>query len=157
MTVDSQRLHERVSRLEAQVAELRQIVYARAAVVAAANDAAKAASETVDRVIAAGVVCPLPDRVAEYLRAHPDATDIVTGMAGELVREFQGEHAEIELDLYEDPEIDDQYLAFTVRKPTYEDKFVDRLLSVMAKFHEERGSASGWVMVSTDFRPLPAP
>jgi hypothetical protein len=148
MTVDLARLRKRISQLEKQVKELRRIADE------ATQNGAVDAKAVIARVVGLGILCPRPDRVAAYLWIYPDVANLVTGLADALVREFDGERSEIELDLHEDPEIDDQYLQFMVRKPTYEDGFVDRLLRLMRKFHDERRRTSGWVMASTDFRPL---
>ena len=149
MTVDLARFRKSISQLEKQVKELRRI-----AEDATANGTVADANAVITRVLGLGILCPRPDRVAAYLWIYHDVHDIVIGFADALICEFRGERAEIELDLYGDPEIDDEYLTFLVHVPEYSDDFMCRLDKVSARFDDQLSKASGWVLVTTDFRPV---
>jgi len=97
---------------------------------------------------------PRPSAVAAYLQSDPDLVPIVSGMATALVSEFRNERHEIELTLYEDPEIDDPHLVFYVRIPEYADAFMQRLRDVSGRFDDLLANTSGWVLITTDFRPI---
>lgn len=118
MTVDLARFRKSISQLEKQVKELRRI-----AEDATANGTVADANAVITRVLGLGILCPRPDRVAAYLWIYHDVHDIVIGFADALICEFRGERAEIELDLYGDPEIDDEYLTFLVHVPEYSEVF----------------------------------
>ncbi|HKV40380.1 MAG TPA: hypothetical protein VJX67_14300 [Blastocatellia bacterium] len=59
----------------------------------------------------------------------------------------------LSLDLYHDPEIDDQYLVIYVRQPHYEPDILDQIDLVSEVFSEDLAALSGWLLVTTDFRP----
>src|SRR5207248_2026455 len=95
--------------------------------------------------------------VAAYLRDHPDMVAIVNALGAALVREFEHEPAQIELDQYDDPEIDDHYLTFMVRLPVYPEDvraLMDRLDRVSDPFDAQFTTVSGSVLVTTDFQPV---
>jgi len=100
------------------------------------------------------IVVPHPEAVAEYIGADQQLTLLVQDMATALVGEFRGERSEIELDLYQDPEIEDHFLVLYVRAPEYEDGFMDRLDSVAERFNDRRSQSDGWVLVTSDFEPI---
>lgn len=97
---------------------------------------------------------PRSDIVAGYLVAHPDLTELVGEMAAALVEEFRGERSELELTLYQDPEIEDQYLVYYVRVAEYDDSLMPRLRAATAPFLERRGQTDGWVLATTEYEPL---
>src|SRR5689334_14954125 len=118
---DALDLQETLSQVEAGVARLRKLVDAQAAA---------GVAETIERALPPEITVPRPEVVATYVGKHPDMLDIVTSLAADLVREFGREPVQIELDQYDDPEIDDHYLTFTVRLPIYPEDihlFMDHL------------------------------
>jgi hypothetical protein len=97
---------------------------------------------------------PRPSAVAAYLQADPDLVPIVSGMATALVYEFRNERHEIELTLYEDPEIDDPHLVFYVRLPSYGESLMPRLDAVSEPFDEPLRTTSDRVLITTDYEPI---
>jgi hypothetical protein len=69
------------------------------------------------------------------------------------VRQEVGEQAELSLEVYGDPESDDRYLTLYVRQAVYEPDLLARLERVAGPFEEQLGDQSGWLLVTTDFRP----
>lgn len=148
MTVDLSELHRTIRRLQDDVAHLSEVA---------------AAIEEVDAISSEGgppepgvelpseIVVPDPKSVATYLRAHADLVPIVRDLAVALVEEFRSEPAEIELSVYQDPEIDDPHLVFDVRLSRYDESFVPRLRAASEPFDRRRSTTDGWVIVSTDF------
>ena len=100
------------------------------------------------------IVVARPDAVNEYVRAHPKLADLVRDMAAALVDEFRGERSEIELALYQDPEIDDRQLTFYVRLPEYDDSLVPRLEAVSEQVDSRFPPTPEWVLVTTDYHPM---
>jgi hypothetical protein len=102
----------------------------------------------------AEIVVKQPGEIAQYLRTRPTLTRIVSDMAIALVEEFRGERSEIELAVYQDPEIDDHYLIYYVRVPQYDDTFAPRLHGVWARVDSRCSPSREWIQVSTDYQPI---
>jgi hypothetical protein len=105
----------------------------------------------VDKLIADGVLVPKMDDVESYLARHSDLEGLVEAICKKARAEF-GVSAELALQVYEDPEIDDRYLTLYVRQETYAHDIIDRIEVVSGEFHRQLESASGYVLVTTDFR-----
>ena len=97
---------------------------------------------------------PRREVVATYLGRHPDTVSVVASLAAALVREFEHEPAQIELDQYDDPEIDDHYLTFWVRLPAYDEAFMERLDKVSRTADDPLATSTGYVLITSDFRGL---
>ena len=72
--------------------------------------------------------------------------------ACDRIREDFGAEAELSLDEYRDPEIDDHYLSLCVRQPVYDPDILARIRGVRASFADEWNGSAGWVLITTDFR-----
>ena len=149
MTVDLPGLRSELRHLESRVAELRRIVHA-----AEQQEIAATGQADPGVPLPPEIVVPRPGAVADYLRARPDLAQIVAEMARALLQEFANEPSQIELDVYQDPEIDDRYLVYYVRLPEYDEGFVDRLERVSAQFDGRSGTVDDWVLVTTDYHPM---
>lgn len=95
---------------------------------------------------------PRGDEVSAYLEQHPDLVDTVVAL-GTCMRQEFGEDAELSLELYRDPEIDDLYLTLYVRKAVYEKDVIDRIDRIASVFADALNSTSGWLIATTDFHP----
>lgn len=111
-------------------------------------------SATCDLNLPPEIVAPRPDAVNEYVRAHLELADLVRDMAAALVEEFRGERSQIELDLYQDPEIDDRYLTLIVRLPEYDDSLMPRIKAVTRPFDDRRAKTDGWILITSDYEPI---
>jgi hypothetical protein len=96
------------------------------------------------------VMIPETTEVGEYLLAHSDLSRLISQICGKLIKMF-AEDAKLFLEIYRDPEIHDEYLTLYIRKKEYEEMILDRIDEAMSEFEPALGSASGWLLVTTDF------
>jgi hypothetical protein len=96
------------------------------------------------------VMIPDSAEVSEYLLAHLDLSCMIPMICSKLIKAFS-EDTKLFLEIYRDPEIHDEYLTLYIRKNEYEDMILDRIDEVMSEFEPALGSASGWLLVTTDF------
>ena len=87
-----------------------------------------------------------------YLMEHPTLRSLLPRICEHARGEF-GCGAELTLELYRDPEIDDRYLTLLVRQPQYDANIVERLDQLAAQFADELDRCTGDLLVTTDFRP----
>jgi hypothetical protein len=152
MTLDVQGLQGRVRRLVEEASEIQRILDEAATTeTTGAVDTGLGASLG----LPSEILVPDPSVVVTYLGAHPDLIDIVRDLAATLVHEFRDERSEIELSVYEDPEIDDRSLTFYVRLPEYDESLMPRLDAVTEKFDERFTNSDDFVLVTTDYYPPP--
>jgi hypothetical protein len=111
-----------------------------------------AASACLQRVAIFSVRILRAKEVQEYLDRHPDMTDALERASAQTRQEF-GNDAELTLELYRDPEIDDQYLTLYVRQSHFDKRIMDRIESVRARYRDALSDKSGWLHVTTDFCP----
>jgi len=96
------------------------------------------------------VMIPESPEVSEYLLAHLDLSCLIPMICSKLIKTFS-EDAKLFLEIYRDPEIHDEYLTIYIRKNKYEEMILDRIDEAMSEFESALGSASGWLLVTTDF------
>ena len=149
MTIDTSDLRSTISALEDQVARLRRIADAADAHTIPVTDPA-----SVGLAVPPDIIVRRLEEIVGYVRAHPHLKDLVTEMAAALVDEFRGERSEIELVLYQDPEIDDRQLTFYVRLPEYDDSLMPRIRAVSEHVDNRFPPGPDWVHVTTDFHPM---
>ncbi|HZO28925.1 MAG TPA: hypothetical protein VFH48_23375 [Chloroflexota bacterium] len=145
MSLNVSEIYRTITTLEAEAARLRRV---------AAEAATVADLMSVGLTLPSEVVVACPGIIVEYLRAHPDLVPLVGEMATALVDEFRGEHSQIELVLYQDPEIDDRQLTFYVRLPLYNATLIPRLHAVSERVDSLFPPTPDWVLVTTDYRPI---
>jgi hypothetical protein len=99
--------------------------------------------------LAPGVRLADPDGIREYLSQYPELVEVVPLAVDAARRHFP--EAQLVLDVYKDPEIDDRYLVLYFRLRSYTD-FVDRLEEAQAEFLPHLRGKRGWIQLTTDFR-----
>lgn len=99
----------------------------------------------------ARIVIPKPREVKMYLSEHPELGRILPEICTK-VRQSLGPRAELSLEMYRDPEIDDQYLNLYVRQERYGSKLLDRINMVSSLFDNRLEEISGYLLITTDFR-----
>ena len=100
-----------------------------------------------------GIVVPHPTAVRNYLASHRDLATILPLICEQARSEF-GQEAELRLEVYRDPEIEDRHLTLYVRLPAYENNSITaRLDRVTQPFEDQLCRASGYLLVTTDFHP----
>src|SRR5437867_10518796 len=96
------------------------------------------------------VVIPNPAETKRYLSEHAALPTILPQIC-QRVREEFGQDAELSLELYRDPEIDDRYLTLYVRQDRYDSNIVDRLDRISGEFADELEHCSVQILLTTDF------
>ena len=87
--------------------------------------------------------------IRDYLIEFPDIIDIIPKAINSAKKYFP--NAQIVLDLYIDPEIDDKYPIIYVRAKDYDDKFMELLDKARKDFMEDLINKRGWILLTTDF------
>jgi hypothetical protein len=105
-----------------------------------------------------------PKLVRRYLYKFNDMIDVVPEAVNAAKRHFP--EAQLVLDFYEDPEIDDRYLVLYVRLWNYDKSvmervreartelksFIDLLEKTEAEFLHRLVDKRGWIQITTDFQ-----
>ncbi len=99
-----------------------------------------------------GVVLPKPDEVRAYLERFADLALLLSDF-GKAAREEFGDRAELSLEVYTDPEIQDRYLTLYIRQQTYDPDLLSRIEQVQEAHEDRLAGASGPLLLTTDFRP----
>jgi hypothetical protein len=115
----------------------------------------RAADSVLGALAAQDIILANGPEIADYLVAHPDLAKVVPSVGAQARKEF-GEDAQLTLRLYRDPEIDDRYLSLNVRLLSYDDHTMERIDRVSEPFDEQLCNASGYLLVTTDFRAAEA-
>jgi len=89
-------------------------------------------------------------RIREYLSLFPDLADVASYAVEAARRRFPD--AQLVLDVYQDPEIDDEYLVLYVRMPHYDDSVMERIATAEAEYLDMLADKSGWIQLTTDFQ-----
>ncbi len=95
---------------------------------------------------------PRPDDVRQYLFKHPDMVGLVQSASSRAQGRFQP-RTQLSLELYRDPEIDDEYLTLYVRQPIYDENVLQTIERLNSESEAEKAGRSGWLLISTDFLP----
>ena len=61
------------------------------------------------------------------------------------------ETAQLSVELYRDPEFDDQYLTLYVRQERYQDDILKAIEGLSGAYEGELSGRAGWFLVTTDF------
>lgn len=95
-----------------------------------------------------------PVEVSNYLIQHLDLTELILPVCKTAMARFKS-RAKFYLEVYRDPEVDDEYLALYVRQKVYDNDAlkVIREISREALYRGLEGK-KGWFTITTDFKPL---
>jgi hypothetical protein len=115
----------------------------------------RAADSVLGALAAQDIALANGSEIAAYFADHPDLAMVVPSVGVRARKEF-GKDAQLTLRLYRDPEIDDRYLSLNVRLPGYDDRTMERIDLVSEPFDEQLCNASGYLLVTTDFRAAEA-
>lgn len=99
-----------------------------------------------------GIRIPDVAEVRDYLLRYPDMTDVVA-LVCDLASEHFGAGTQLSLELYHDPEIDDEYLTLYVRQERYEQHVMRTIEDLWTACGPYLAQTSGWLLVTTDFAP----
>lgn len=95
---------------------------------------------------------PNPPEVREYLLRYPDLANVLPFVC-KIARERVGIHPKLYLEVYHDPEIEDEYLTLYVRQQHYDEEILDTIEDIRTQYEAYLARKSGWLLVTTDFRP----
>lgn len=97
-----------------------------------------------------GVRLGSPASIRHYLLQHPDMADLLALVGRAASDRFRG-RAQLCLDLYQDPEVDDSCLTLYVRQEPYDIDILDQIEDVSRLFDAELATLSGRLLITTDF------
>ena len=98
-----------------------------------------------------GITIPRPSEVRDYLISYPDMTDLLLS-ACDLARQQFDSQVQLSLEVYHDPEIEDEYLTLYIRQQNYDEDILDTIEDICALYEGKLAGKSGWFLVTTDFR-----
>jgi hypothetical protein len=87
--------------------------------------------------------------IRDYLIEFPDIIDIIPKAVNSAKKYFP--NAQIVLDFYIDPEIDDKHPIIYVRAKDYDNKFMELLDKAEDEFLKDLIGKKGWILLTTDF------
>ena len=90
------------------------------------------------------------EKVSDYLLRFPDMLEAINQVI-RTVREHLPE-AQLELVVYHDPEIEDEYLVLYARFSQYTSAVMERIRAARRAYSPHIRDKSGWVLLTTDFR-----
>ena len=95
----------------------------------------------------------IPNIVAirEYLYKYDDMLELVERVCV-YTRWFFPVSTELSLEVYRDPEVDDEHLSLYVRQRPYNKNLMAMLKAITVSYLDELAFKSGWLSVTTDFR-----
>jgi hypothetical protein len=107
--------------------------------------------DILNRLTRSNVLLAKRDEVEDYVAQYPALGSLLDGVCA-TVREAFGHRVELSLELYKDPEEQDQYLTLYVRQGKYESGILSRIEAVASQFTAQLETVSGHLLVTTDFR-----
>ena len=100
---------------------------------------------------ALGISVPRPGEVRSYLTRHSDVIELAEQVCACAAAEFAGSAA-LSLEVYADPEIDDQYLMLYVQQQHCGQATWDKIERIRESYELDLADLSGWFHVTADFR-----
>ncbi len=97
-----------------------------------------------------GVQVPRPFEIREYLLRYPDLLDALPNVVQAALESLP--HAVFSLEVYHDPEIEDNYLVLYARFSHYDETTMDQIRKARRKYRPDIVGKSGRVILTTDFR-----
>ncbi len=88
-----------------------------------------------------------------YLIAFPEIIDILKQLPG-LLHNFSNKNTQISLELYQEPEFDDEYPTIYIRQKSYEEDILDKIDEINQLIEPDLLGMSVWLLVNTDFQPF---
>jgi hypothetical protein len=90
-----------------------------------------------------------PDGVRDYLLRFSELLYVVPKAVDAARRHFP--EADLSMDVYQDPEIDDRYLVLRIRPARYDDSVIERLERAESEFLDELVGKGGWIQLTLEF------
>ena len=109
--------------------------------------------QVLSKVRLLGVVISDIDYIRNYLLCYPDIIDLILPICRHVKKEFPSP-AQVLLEVYRDPEIDDKYISIEICQKEYDENVMKQIEQIEAEHQEELIGKSGWIIVTTNFRQL---
>ena len=104
------------------------------------------------RAIPRDVALPNPAEVSRWLADDPKLAELIPSVCRHM-RKHMGPAVELSLEVYRDPEIDDQYLTLYVRQEHYDVSIMDRIDQARTGLMRSLARVAGRLFITTDFCP----
>ncbi len=98
-----------------------------------------------------GVRITKPNEVFDYLLRFSGITDVTVEIAGSAHQRLP--EAQLLLEVYRDPEVEDEYLALYARFREYDESVMDKIKAIRRGHSERLVGKEGWLLFTTDFQP----
>lgn len=98
-----------------------------------------------------GISVPEPQIIIDFLSSCPDMINLLLKVSLDA-RVIFNEDTQISVELYVDPEINDEILTLYVRQNIYEGDILDNIENFRSKYEFEISQRSEWLHITTDFR-----
>lgn len=89
--------------------------------------------------------------VKNYLVEHFDMTKVVWAACVAAVMRLNSSD-QLTVELYRDPEEDNEHLVLFVRQEEYDENIMDTIDKINEDFESDLEGKSGWLLVTTDFK-----
>ena len=90
--------------------------------------------------------------VRDYLLCYSDMIDLLPILL-RVTRERFEIPTQLSLEVYRDPETDDEYLTLYIRQENYDANIMEIIEDIRAEYYKHLTGKSGWLHLTTDFRP----
>lgn len=90
------------------------------------------------------------ERLHDYLRRYPGIGDLIEKAVKLVKARFP--RSNLELGVYQDPEIDDEYVILCIRQEYYDEGFMQRIEEVEEAIAGQLKESEGWFQLTTDFK-----
>lgn len=97
------------------------------------------------------IVIPNPEELRNYLHRYTDIIELVMSVCEETRNHFILP-TQLSLELYRDPEIDDQYLTLYVRQNKYEKDIMNKIEEIRLSYCDVLADKTGYFLLTTDFQ-----
>lgn len=91
-----------------------------------------------------------PATVCDYLSDYPDMIDLLPFVC-KAAMERVGSGMQLSLEVYRDPEIDDEHLSLYIRSEDYDEQVLNAIRDIEVAYADKLVGKSGWIIITTDF------
>jgi hypothetical protein len=88
--------------------------------------------------------------VYEYLLRFPDMIEVVEQAVSVARNHFK--EAQLQLEVYHDPENEDEHLVLYVRLPAYDETVMEKIRAARRQYRHLLHGKPGWFILTTDFQ-----
>jgi hypothetical protein len=97
-----------------------------------------------------GVKVGQQSEVYEYLLRFPDMIEVVEQAVFVARNHFK--EAQLQLEVYRDPENEDEHLVLYARFPAYDETVMEKIRAARRRYRHLLHGKSGWFILTTDFQ-----